>query len=299
MAARSIWNGTIVFGEVVVPVKLFSAAQEHAVHFHEVRLSDGCRIVHRRVGADSGREVPTERIGKAYETSRGHQVVLEDDEIAAARGSRPKVIEIEHFVAGEEIDPVYYDHPYILGARDEGERPYRVLHDALKRSGRVGIGRFVLRTREQLIALAPRDGALELHTMRFADEVVDHDDLDAPALRREPSAKEVKVAEALIDSLSESWRPSAHTDRYRKDVLALIKRKAKGEKAQEPEHEAPEPPTDLLAALQESMTHRSPKKTSKTAAKAPAKRAKAKPNAASKAGSGGGRAAGRAKAETH
>jgi DNA end-binding protein Ku len=125
LAARSIWNGTVAFGEVVVPVKLFSAVQEHSVHFHEVRLSDGCRIVHRRVGSESGSEVLAERIGKAYETSRGQQVVLEDDEIAAARGSHPKVIEIEHFVEAAQIDPVYYDHPYILGAQHGGSA-YRV-----------------------------------------------------------------------------------------------------------------------------------------------------------------------------
>ncbi len=264
MAARSIWNGTIAFGEVVVPVKLFSAVQEHSIHFHEVRLSDGCRIVHRRVGSESGKEVPAKRIGKAYETGRGQQVVLEDEEIAAARGSRPKAIEIEHFVQAEQIDPVYYEHPYILGAQDGGERPYRVLHDALKRTGKVGVARFVLRTREQLVALAPRDGALQLYTMRFADEIVDHKDLDVPALRREPSAKEVKMAEALIDTLSESWRPASHTDHYREEVVALVKRKAKGEEVKAPKHEASKPPEDLLGALQESIKGRSGKKAKPT-----------------------------------
>jgi DNA end-binding protein Ku len=283
VAARSIWNGTIAFGEVVVPVKLFSAVQEHAVHFHEVRLSDGCRIVHRRVGVESGKEVPAKRIGKAYETSRGHRVVLEEEEIAAARGSRPKVIEIEHFVEAEQIDPVYYDHPYILGAQDGGERPYRVLHDALKRSAKVGIGRFVLRTREQLVALAPRDGALELYTMRFADEVVDHKDLDVPALRREPSAKEVKMAEALIDTLSESWRPASHKDRYRDDVLALIKQKAAGKIVETPEHETPKVPDDLLAALQESLKGGSGRKKA-SKAKAKPRKAPAKAKAKTKAG---------------
>lgn len=286
MAPRSIWNGTILFGEVVVPVKLFSAVQEHAVHFHEVRLSDGCRIVHRRVGSESGKEVPAKRIGKAYETGRGHQVVLEEEEIAAARGSRPKVIEIEHFVQAEQIDPVFYDHPYVLGAQKGGERPYRVLHDALKRSAKVGVGRFVLRTREQLVALAPRDGALALYTMRFADEVADHKDLDVPALRREPSTKEVKMAEALIDTLSESWRAASHKDRYREDVLALIKQKARGEQIKAPEHEAPEAPDDLLAALQQSMKDgASKKKVAKAKARRRKTPAKAKAKAKTKAGS--------------
>jgi DNA end-binding protein Ku len=253
MAARSIWNGTIVVADVVVAVKLFSAVQEHSIHFHEVRLRDGCRIVHRPVGAESGREVPTERIGKAYESSRGHQVVLEDEEIAAARGSRPKVIEIEHFVKAVQIDPVYYDHPYILGAQEGGERAYRVLHAALVRSGKVGIGRFVLRTREQLVALAPRGKALELHTMRFADEVVDHSDLDVPALRREPSRQEIAMARRLIDTLAGPWRASRHKDRYRDEVMAVIERKAAGQEVRASERKAPESPMDLLAALEQSL----------------------------------------------
>ncbi len=263
MAARSLWNGTIVVGEVVVPVKLFSAVQEHTIHFHEVRLSDGCRIVHRRVGAESGQEIPADRIGKAYETSRGHQVVLEDEEIAAARGSRPKVIEIEHFVKAEEIDPVFYDHPYILGAQDGGESAYRVLHDALSRSATVGIGRFVLRTREQLIALAPGDGALRLYTMRFADEVVNHEDLKVPKPRRESSSAELKMAKALIDTLSQRWRPESHHDEYHDEVMAAIKRKAEGENVKAPRHEAPKPPEDLLSALQESLKARSHTKAAK------------------------------------
>jgi DNA end-binding protein Ku len=287
VAPRSIWKGTIAFGEVVVPVKLFSAVQERAVHFHEVRLSDGCRIVHRRVGSDSGKEIPAKRIGKAYATSRGRQVVLKEDEIAAARGSRPKVIEIEHFVETSQIDPVYYDRPYILGAQDGCERPLpRIARCALKRSAKVGIGRFVLRTREQLVALAPRDGALELYTMRFADEVVDHKDLDVPALRREPSAKEMKMAEAVINTLSESWRPASHKDRYRDDVLALIKQKAAGKKVETPEHETPNVPDDLLAALQESLKGGSGrKKASKVKAK-PQRKAPAKPKAKAKTKAG-------------
>jgi DNA end-binding protein Ku len=253
MAARSIWNGVVAFGDVVIPVKLFSAVQERSVHFHEVRVSDGCRIVHRRVGVDSGRDVPAERIGKAYETSRGHQVVLEDQEIAAARGSRPKVIDIEQFVAEAEIDPVYYDHPYILGAQDGGEHAYRVLHGALTRTHTAGIGRFVMRTREQLVALAPRGKALEMYTMRFADEVVDHRDLDFPALGREPSGKETEMARRLVDTLAESWQPARLKDRYRDDIMAVIERKAGGEEVKAPEHKPVEPPTDLFAALEESV----------------------------------------------
>jgi DNA end-binding protein Ku len=253
VAPRSIWNGTVAFGEVSIPVKLFSAVEDHAVHFREVRLSDGCRIVHRRVGSESGREVPAERIGKAYETSRGHQVVLENDEIAAARGSRPKVIELEHFVDTAQIDPIFYNRPYILGAQPGGERAYRVLLAALERSEKVGIGRFTMRTREQLVALGPRSDALELYTMRFADEVVDRDQIEVPALRRAPAKQEIEMAERLIDSLTGEWNPSEYEDRYRSSVLELIQSKAAGKDIEPPTPQPAKPRDDLLAALQESL----------------------------------------------
>jgi DNA end-binding protein Ku len=253
MSARSLWNGTLAFGEVAIPVKLLSATQDRRIHFHEVRLRDSCRIEHRLVGAESGREISRDRTQKAYETSGGHQVILTDEEIAAARGPRPKVIELEHFVAVEQIDPVYYDKPYVVGAREGGERGYRVLLAALERSEKVGIGRFVLRTREQLVALRPRGRALVLHTMRFADEVVDRSDLRVPALRREPSAKELEMARRLLDMLAGDWRPARYRDRYTAEVVALIGRKAKGEQIEAPEREEPEAPDDLFAALEASV----------------------------------------------
>jgi DNA end-binding protein Ku len=280
MAPRSIWNGTVAFGELTIPVKLFSAVEDHAVHFHEVRLSDGCRIVHRHVGAESGREVPAGRIARAYETSRGHQVVLEDDEIAAARGSRPKVIEIEHFVEATQIDPVFYDHPYILGAQAGGERAYRVLLAALQRSGKVGIGRFVMRTREQLVALGSRGKALELYTMRFADEVVERSDLDVAPLRRAPTKREVEMAERLIDTLAGDWRPRQHKDRYRAAVLELIESKAAGEDIESSQYEPVQASDDLLAALQSSLSD-APRKRSSRSRRSSAAAAKKKTGARS------------------
>jgi len=253
---RSIWNGTLMFGDVAIPVKLFPATQDRRIHFREVRLSDGCRIEHRLVGADSGREVRRASALKGYETSGGKQVLLSEEEIAAARGSRPKVIELEHFVADEEIDPVFYDRAYLVGAQDGGERAYRVLLAALQKAEKVGIGRFVLRTREQLVALRPRGGALVLHTMRFADEVVERSDLRVPTLRRPPSAKEIEMARALVDTLSTDWRPAAHRDRYTADVMRLIRRKAKGEEIEPPEIEEAEAPDDLAAALEASLGDR-------------------------------------------
>jgi DNA end-binding protein Ku len=253
MSARSLWNGTIAFGDVAIPVKLFAATEDHRIHFREVRLSDGCRVEHRLVGADSGREIRRRDTLKAYETSGGKQVVLSDEEIAAARGSRPKVIELEHFVAVEQIDPVFYDKPYVVGAQDGGAQAYRILLAALAKAEKVGIGRFVLRTREQLVALRPRGRALVLHTMRFADEVVDRRDLSVPALRREPTAKEIEMAQRLVETLAGDWIPAKHKDRYSADVMALLRRKAKGERIEPPAPEEREAPDDLAAALEASL----------------------------------------------
>ncbi len=205
MAPRSMWNGTLAFGEVIFPVKLYSIVQERRVRFREVHLSDGGRIVHQRIGSESGEEVPGDRIAKAYELEDGRQVLLEDEEIAAARtGTGSKTIEIAEFVVGEQIDPIYYDRPYLIGAQPGGEHAYRVLLAALEKTGKVGIGRVVLRTREQLVALAPHEQALRMYTMRFADELVPRAELEVPALGREPSDRELDMAERLVETLEQT-----------------------------------------------------------------------------------------------
>jgi DNA end-binding protein Ku len=270
-----MWNGTVAVGEVIIPVKVFSVVQPHRVQFREVRLSDGARIRHRRVGSESGEEVPAQEIRKAYERTDGQQVVMTDEEIAAAQGPKSKVIEIEHFTDGAQIDPVYYEKPYLLGAQSGGEHAYSVLRDALQRSGRVGIGRFTLRSREQLVALAPHGEALRLYTMRFADELIDGGDIDLPEMSREPSSKELQMAERLIDALADVWDPARYEDRHRDAVMAVIERKAAGGTIDIPEPQAAEPVPDLLAALQQSVeqsTRRTPSAPRRTPpAKSPAK----------------------------
>lgn len=285
MAPRSMWNGTVALGEVVFPVKLYSVAQEHRVRFREVHLSDSGRIMHRRVGSESGEEVPADRINKAYETRDGKQIVLTDDEIAAARGSNSKVIEIDHFVAAGEIDQIFYDKPYMLGAQEGGERAYRVFLSGLERTGKVGIGRFTLRTREQLVALAPHGSALRLYTMRFADELVSSHELDIPALSREPSSKELEMAKRLIDTLAVEWEPELHEDRYRGAVMSVIEAKASGAEVKARPEAEPLPTPDLLAALQQSIEaggrRRQPSESAKR--RTPAKpKPKAKPKAESR-----------------
>lgn len=259
MAARSLWNGTIAFGSVAIPVKLFTATSPHTLKFREVRQSDGSPIEHRRIGAESGEVVPYAEIEKAYDTGKG-QIVLTKDEIAAAEGPRPKVIAIERFVDAQQIDPVFYDKPYIVGAQAGGEHAYRVLLAALERCDRVGIGRFVLRTREQLVAVRPLRGVLGLQTMRYADELVEKGDLELPSLRKKPQERELKMAGKLVDMLSEPWNPEDHEDVYREAVLALIEEKRAGKPIKTPKPK-PERDEDLIAALEASLGAKPKRKT--------------------------------------
>lgn len=253
MAPRSMWNGTVALGEVVFPVKLYAVVQERRVRFREVHLSDGGRIVHKRFGSESGEEVPSDRIRKAYELNDGNQVLLEEDELAAARGTNSKTVQIDRFVAADEIDPIFYDRPYLLGAQPGGEHAYRVLHAALLKTEKIGVGTFVLRTREQLVALAAFGDALRLYTMHFADEIIPSADLDVPALSRQPSSRELEMAQRLVETLAGAWEPERYEDRHREAVMALIGQKAAGEEVSVPAAREPEPTPDLLAALEASL----------------------------------------------
>jgi DNA end-binding protein Ku len=249
---KSIWNGTVTFGMVHVPIKLFSATESKTVHFQEVHVKDGAKIEHRRICPKEDREVPYKQIVKGYEVSSGAFVVLDNDEVRAAAGNRGKVIELEEFVRAEEIDPVYYDRTYYVGSRDE-EDAFRLLYEALRKSGRAGVGRFTFHDREYLVALRAVDGVLILHTLRFHDEVVSSDELELDDSAREPSSREVEMARQLVKSMGEDFRPSAYEDTYREAVLELIKRKAKGEEIDLVAQEEPEHGEDLMAALQASL----------------------------------------------
>jgi DNA end-binding protein Ku len=255
MAPRSIWNGTVTFGLVNVPVKVYSATESKSIHFHQVHLADGARIEHRRVCPKENKEVPNDEIVKGYELSKGGFVELSKDEIAAAAGERSKLIDVEHFVEGEQIDPAFFDTTYYLGSGDDGEEAYRLLHAALEKSGKVAIGRWVFHDRERLVAVRPLDGKLlGLHTMHFHDEVVDVDDLDLPSPQRNPSEREIEMAGKLVKSLAAKFEPEKYEDTYREAVLAVIKRKAKGEEiVSEPEETRQQDSDDLMAALEASF----------------------------------------------
>jgi DNA end-binding protein Ku len=248
---RSIWNGTITFGLVNVPVKLYSAIESKTVHFREVHSKDGAQIEHRRICPKEDREVDYDEIVKGYEVSADHYVVLEKEEIKAAAGDRGKVVHLTEFVDAGDIDPVYFDKTYFVGSR-EAKDAYRLLHEALSRSGRAGIGRFTFHDREYLVAVRALDDVIALHTLRFHDEVVAPDELDIPSAQRGPARREIQMAAKLVESLDEDFRPDDYEDTYRSAVLELIKRKAAGKDIdlvaqEEPEHD------DLAAALEASL----------------------------------------------
>jgi DNA end-binding protein Ku len=252
MAPRSIWNGTITFGLVNVPVKLYSATESKTVHFSEVHARDGAKIEHRRICPKEDKEVPYEDIVRGFEVSEDTYVVLEKDEVKAAAGDRGKVIAIDEFVDVEDIDPVFYEKAYFVGSRDE-EDAYRLLREALRKAGRAGIGRFTFHDREYLVAIRAYEDAIALHTMRFHDELVPVDDLDMPAPGKAPSKAEIDMAGKLVTAGEKPFRATDYEDSYREAVLDLIKRKAKGEEIDLAAQEEPEHGDDLMAALKASL----------------------------------------------
>ena len=249
---RSIWNGTITFGMVNVPVKLYTATESKTVHFHEVHIEDGARIEHRRCCPKENREIPFEEIVKGYEVTEGKYVVLDADEVKAAAGDRGKVIHLREFVRAEEIDPVFYEKTYYVGPRDD-ENSFRLLREALRQTQRAGVGRFSFHDREYLVAVRAGAKVLVLHTLRFHDEVVGAAELEIEGLTRKPAPKEVQMAGQLVLTLADDFDSSAYDDTYREAVLDLIKRKAKGEEIDLVAQEEAAHGDDLAAALQASL----------------------------------------------
>ncbi len=254
---RSIWTGAISFGLVTVPVKLYSAVQRKTVRFHQLSAKTGVRIQQKRVDPSTGDEIAFEDIVKGYELSPDRYVVVEPGELEALDPKKTRTIEIEDFVALDEVDPIFYDHPYYLAPGAGGAKPYRLLLEAMEETGRVGIARVVIRSKEQLVALRPMGDVLAMSTMIFADEVVDPSKLDEVPDPDEVSTskRELDIAKQLVDSLAGSFEPGKYKDTYRDEVLSLIERKADGEEiAVQPEAEQPAAPVpDLMAALKASL----------------------------------------------
>src|SRR5579884_374904 len=215
--ARAIWSGAISFGLVNVPVKLYTATSPKGVRFHQLSSKTGARVKQKRVDSSTGDEVAYEDIVKGYELSPDRYVRIEPEELDALDAKATKTIDIEEFVDLEEIDPIYYDHSYYLAPTAGGAKAYRLLLDAMRQSAKVGIGRLVLRTKQQLCALRPTGEVLTLSTMLFGDEVVPPDRLDELDAVEEAQAteRELRMAEQLIESLSGEFEPSRYHDEYR------------------------------------------------------------------------------------
>src|SRR5215475_4841115 len=215
--ARAIWSGSISFGLLNVPVRLYSAVARRGISLRELRESDGARIRHRRVAEGTDEEVPYEKIVKAFEIAPDRYVPLSKDEMAALAPEKTRAVEVQDFVDLDQIDPIYFDSPYYLGPAEGAEKAYSLLARAMERSGKVAIARFVFRNKEHLAALRAGDGVLTLTTMRFADEVVSPGELEdvLPAEAPKVPKREVEMAELLIDSLTRDFDPGVYRDEYR------------------------------------------------------------------------------------
>ena len=255
MALRSVWNGTIAFGLVRVPVKLYSATSKRSIRFREVDAKDGTPLERRRVCVAEDKEIPYEEVVKGYEISPDEFVILGRDEVKAAAGDRGKVIELGEFVDVGDIDPIFFDRTYFVGSRDDPES-HGLLQQALMRCGKAGIGRFSMRGREYLVAARARVGILLIHTLRFHDEVVAGDELGISTGGREPTKKELEMAGQLIGAMENDFDPQSFRNEYRDEVMSLIEAKASGKKPKRPTGERDGKDTDLTAALKASLDDR-------------------------------------------
>jgi DNA end-binding protein Ku len=261
--ARSIWSGSISFGLVTIPVALFSATEDHTVHFNQFERGTSDRIRYQRVNERTGKEVEYADIVRGHEVGDGEYVLVEPDELAAIAPGRSKSIEITGFVDLDEIDPIHFQKTYWLApAKEEYGRPYALLASALAKANRVGIASFVMRGKQYLTAIRADDGVLALDTLYYADEIRDpHDMLDTLPGSTRPHANELKMATQLVESMAMPWRPRDFRDTYARKVHKLVEDKRKGRKIIF-EAEPPEPTgsTDLLEALRRSVEGSSRKK---------------------------------------
>ena len=256
--ARSLWTGSLSFGLVNVPVALYSGVRDRDLHFRQLHATDGAPIDIQRWCSKESREVPWEEITRAYELPSGKQVMISDEELAAAQPQRTRTIEIEQFADLSDIDPALFDHPYMLvpAADDDGaRRAYRLLVDVMAKTERAAVGRVVMRTKEHLAVIRSRRGALTLTTLLFSDEVREPGGIDAATQKaHKPSRRQLDTAVAVIEELTEDWDPSRYEDGYRKRLAAVVARKRKGETIKAPSagpNAGPAP--DLMEALERTL----------------------------------------------
>lgn len=258
--ARAVWTGSLSFGLVNVPVALFSATEEKSIHFNQFQAGTSDRVRNKRVNERTGEEVAYQDIAKGYDLGGGEYVVLTPDEISSVAPGRSKTIDVSAFVDLSEIDPVYFDRPYFLappgkGAGKGSERAYALLREAMLRANKVALATFVMREKQYLVAIRPRDDALVLETLLYADEVRDPvEEIDTLPVDAEWAPKELEMATMLIDSMTTQWEPENHHDAYRERLEDLIDQKrAGGVVSLQPQEPQGAPVVDLLQALEASL----------------------------------------------
>ncbi len=275
--ARAIWTGSLAFGLVNVPVGLFSATEDKTIHFNQFQAGTTDRIRYKRVNERTGREVELAGIVRGHEVGDGDYVLVSDEELAAVEPGRSRTIDIEDFVDLAEVDPVYYQKAYYLAPQGDAAHAYALLHRAMANTGKAGIATFVMHGKQYLVVIRATGDVLALETMYFADEVRDPHQVidDLPAGGRLP-ARELSVAEQLIESMTMDWDPSRYADTYRDRVEDLISRKRKGEEiVTEGAPEAESDVTDLMDALRRSADEMRGRRPARQAARKPATRKQA------------------------
>jgi DNA end-binding protein Ku len=252
---RAMWSGAISFGLVNIPVKLVTAVDRKTVRFREIRRRDSSRIRHRKVAEADGEEVRSDELVKGYEIAPDRYVVLDPEELRALDPKRSRTIEIEDFVDLADIDPLQFESSYYLVPGETADKSYELLRRAMTETGKAGIARFTLRTKQYLAVLRPVGPALAVSTLLYHDEVLSPADLGTLPEDVELSDRELAMATSLIGSMAVEWDPTQYEDDHRKEVLDLIARKAEGEEiavVPEAEREAGDV-VDLVAALEASL----------------------------------------------
>lgn len=254
--ARAIWKGSISFGLVNIPIALYPATRREELKFRLLRQSDLSPVNYKRVAEKDGKEVSWDQIVKGYEYEKGKYVVLKDEDFERVDLEATQTVDIQDFVDQEEIDPMFFYKPYYLEPQKGGDKAYTLLRDALKGSGKVGIAKVVIKTRQYLAGVKPEDGALVLELMHFADELADPGKLHVPK-KTEVGKREMNMAKSLIDSMSSKWNPEKYKDDYREALMEVIEEKveAGGKEIEEKPKKAPKPTKiiDLVSVLQKSL----------------------------------------------
>jgi DNA end-binding protein Ku len=256
---RSLWTGSLSFGLVNVPVAMFSGVRDQDLHFRQLHAKDHTPLETHRYCAEEDTEVPYDEIANGYETDDGELVILTDAELAAAAPHRSRTIDIEAFVDLEDVDPTYFDHPYVLmpsGEADGIQRAYRLLVEVMSRTEEAALGRMVMSTKEYLVIIRAREERLVLTTLLRHDEVRPTKPIPSPTKKDAPAKKEVDAAVELIESFSCDWDPSRYEDSFQKRLRAIVKKKAKGQAIEVPDEDDDDrtsPVPDLMAALERSL----------------------------------------------